>query len=108
MENPVFSKGLENERCQEILDAKYKIDLDLSSLERVKMTDWYAEGRIDGIKEGKAEGIIEERIRKSAEDIVGVMKKFGCTLDDALDAVNVSDNDREEILRLVRELQKTS
>ena len=104
----MFSKGLENERCQEILDAKYKIDIDLSSLERVKMTDWYGEGKADGIKEGKAEGIIEERIRKSAEDIVGVMKKFGCTLDDALDAVNVSDNDREEILRLVRELQASS
>ena len=100
----MFTKGLENERCQEILDAKYKIDIDLSSLERVKMTDWYAEGRIDGIKEGKAAG----RLEKSAEAVIGVMNKFGCSIDEALDAVNVAESDRDTVLELVEELQKTS
>ena len=104
----VFSKGLENERCQEILDAKYKIDIDLSSLERVKMTDWVAEIKADGIKEGKEEGIKEGRNRKSAEDIIGVMNKFGCSIDEALDAVNVAESDRDTVLELVEELQKTS
>ena len=96
----VFSKGLGNERCQEILDAKYKIDIDLSSLERVKMTDWVAEIKADGIKEG--------RNRKSAEDILGVMNKFGCSINEALDAVNVAESDRDTVLELVEELQKTS
>ena len=112
----VFSKGLDTGRCQKILDAKYKIDIDLSSLERVKMTDWYAEGRIDGIKEGKAEGIKEGkeegikegRNRKSAEAVIGVMNKFGCSIDEALDAVNVAESDRDTVLELVKELQKTS
>ena len=76
------------------------------------MTDWYAEGRIDGIKEGKAEGIKEGkaagRLEKSAEDIIGVMNKFGCSIDEALDAVNVAESDRDTVLELVKELQKTS
>ena len=93
-----------NERCQEILDAKYKIDIDLSSLERVKMTDWVAEIKADGIKEGKAAG----RLEKSAESVIGVMNKFGCSIDEALDAVNVAESDRDTVLELAEELQKTS
>ena len=93
-----------NERCQEILDAKYKIDIDLSSLERVKMTDWVAEIKADGIKEGKAAG----RLEKAAEAVIGVMNKFGCSIDEALDAVNVAESDRDTVLELVEELQKTS
>ena len=100
----VFSEGLGTERCQKILDAKYKIDIDLSSLERVKMTDWYGEGKADGIKEGKAAG----RLEKSAEDIIGVMNKFGCSIDEALDAVNVAESDRDTVLELVEELQVSS
>ena len=96
----VFSKGLDTERCQKILDVKYKIDIDLSSLERVKMTDWVAEIKADGIKEG--------RNRKSAEAVIGVMNKFGCSIDEALDAVNVAESDRDTVLELVEELQKTS
>ena len=96
----MFSKGLGNERCQEILDAKYKIDIDLSSLERVKMTDWVAEIKADGIKEG--------RNRKSAEAVIGVMNKFRCSIDEALEAVNVAESDRDAVLELVEELQKTS
>ena len=68
------------------------------------MTDWYAEGRIDGIKEGKAAG----RLEKSAEDIIAMMNEFGCTLEKALDAVNVAESDRDTVLELVEELQKTS
>ena len=64
------------------------------------MTDWYAEGRIDGIKEGWN--------RKSAEDIIAMMNEFGCTLEKALDAVNVAESDRDTVLELVEELQKTS
>ncbi len=96
----MFSKGLENERCQEILDAKYKIDIDLSSLERVKMTDWVAEIKADGIKEG--------RNRKSAEDIIAMMNEFGCTLEKALEVVHVAESDRDTVLELVEELQASS
>ena len=77
-----------------------KTSAEESSYKRVKMTDWYGEGKEDGI--------LEERIRKSAEDIVGVIDKFGCSLEDALEAVKVSDEDREEVLGLVRELQALS
>ena len=96
----VFSKGLDTERCQKILDVKYKIDIDLSSLERVKMTDWVAEIKADGIKEG--------RNRKSAEDIIAMMNEFGCTLEKALEVVHVAESDRELVLELVRELQASS
>ena len=80
------------------------------------MTDWYAEGRIDGIKEGKAEGIKEGkeegikegRNRKSAEDIIILMDRYGENLDNALDIMKVPEQDREETLRLVRELQASS
>ena len=100
----MFSKGLDTGRCQKILDAKYKIDIDLSSLERVKMTDWVAEIKADGIKEGKAAG----RLEKSAEDIIAMMNEFGCTLEKALEVVHVAESDRELVLELVEELQKTS
>ena len=104
----MFSKGLENERCQEILDAKYKIDIDLSSLERVKMTDWVAEIKADGIKEGKEEGIKEGRNRRAAEDIIGMMNEFGCTLEKALEVTKVADEDKEQVLGFIEELQVSS
>ena len=100
----MFSKGLENERCQEILDAKYIIDIDLSSLERVKMTDWYGEGKADGIKEGKAAG----RLEKAAEDIIILMDRYGENLDNALDIMKVPEQDREDVKLLVEELQVSS
>ena len=100
MESLVFSKGLDTGRCQKILDAKYKIDIDLSSLERVKMTDWVAEIKADGIKEG--------RNRKSAEDIIILMDRYGENLDNALDIMKVPEQDREDVKLLVEELQKTS
>ena len=68
------------------------------------MTDWVAEIKADGIKEGKAAG----RLEKSAEAVIGVMNKFGCSIDEALDAVNVAESDRDTVLELVKELQRTS
>ena len=64
------------------------------------MTDWVAEIKADGIKEG--------RNRKAAEDIIGVMNKFRCSIDEALEAVNVAESDRDAVLELIEELQKTS
>ncbi len=64
------------------------------------MTDWVAEIKADGIKEG--------RNRKSAEDIIILMDRYGENLDNALDIMKVPEQDREEILRLVRELQASS
>ena len=92
----VFSPGLDSGRCQELLDKKYHIGIDLSSLESVKMTDWYAEGEIAG------------RIRKSAEDIVAVMKEFGCSLEKALAVMDVSEQDKAQVLELVKEMQNPS
>jgi len=96
----VFSKGLDTERCQKILDVKYKLDIDLSSLERVRMADWYTEGKDDGIIEGSN--------RKAAEDIIGMMNEFGCTLEKALEVTKVADEDKEQVLGFIEELQKTS
>ncbi len=96
----VFSKGLDTERCQKILDVKYKLDIDLSSLERVRMADWYTEGKDDGIIEGSN--------RKAAEDIIGMMNEFGCTLEKALEVTKVADEDREQVLGFIEELQGTS
>ena len=64
------------------------------------------EGKAEGLKEGKAEGLKEGEIRKSAESIVGIMQKFGCSLEEALDAVGVSEEDKGEVLRLVKKIQK--
>ena len=60
------------------------------------MTDWYGEG------------IIEGRIRKSAEAIVAIMDRYGETLENALAVMKVSDEDREDVLALVKELQASS
>ena len=72
------------------------------------MTDWYGEGKADGIKEGKEEGIKEGRNRKSAEDIIILMERYGENLDNALDIMKVPEQDREDVKLLVEELQKTS
>jgi len=64
------------------------------------MTDWYGEGKADGIKEG--------RNRKSAEDIIILMDRYGENLDNALDIMKVPEQDREDVKLLVEELQKTS
>ncbi|MBO4502175.1 MAG: hypothetical protein J5707_00755 [Candidatus Methanomethylophilus sp.] len=68
------------------------------------MTDWYAEGEIAGRKKGRAEGIEEERIRKSAEDIVAIMREFGCSLEKALEVVNVTEEIKPQVLELIRGL----
>ena len=65
------------------------------------------EGKAEGLKEGKAEGLREGEIRKSAESIVGIMQKFGCSLEEAFEAVKVSDEDRDEVLKLVKKIQKS-
>ena len=127
----IFSDTLDVEKRQKLLEERYKIQLDLFSLMDVfKVTDYVseareegyedgkaegyrdgvaegkAEGKAEGLKEGKAEGLKEGKIRKSAESIVGIMQKFGCSLEEALDAVGVSEEDKGEVLGLVKEIQK--
>ena len=123
----IFSDTLDVEKRQKLLEERYKIQLDLFSLMDVfKVTDYVseareegyedgkaegyrdgvAEGKAEGLKEGKAEGLKEGEIRKSAESIVGIMQKFGCSLEEALDAVGVSEEDKGEVLRLVKKIQK--
>ena len=72
------------------------------------VTDYVSEAKQEGYESGKAEGLKEGEIRKSAEVIVGIMQKFGCPLEEALDAVRVSEEDRDEVLRLVKEIQEKS
>ena len=64
------------------------------------MTDWYGEGKADGIKEG--------RNRKAAEDIISIMNEFDCTLEKALEVTKVADEDGEQVLGFIEELQRTS
>ncbi len=64
------------------------------------MTDWYGEGKVDGIKEG--------RNRKAAEAVIGMMNEFGCTLEKALEVTKVAESDRDTVLELVEELQVSS
>ena len=68
----------------------------------------YESGKAEGRAEGRAEGLKEGEIRKSAEAIVGIMQKFGCPLEETLDVVRVSEEDRDEVLRLVKEIQEKS
>ena len=97
----IFSDTLDIKERQRLLEERYKIKLDLFSLMSVfEVTDYVAEAREEGYEDGMAKG--------KAEDIVGMMKKFGCTLEEALEVANVSDEDRDEILALVRGLQKQS
>ena len=76
------------------------------------VTDYVSEAKQEGYEsgkaEGRAEGLKEGEIRKSAEVIVGIMHKFSCPLEEALDAVRVSEEDRDEVLRLVKEIQEKS
>ena len=119
----IFSDTLDVEKRQKLLEERYKIQLDLFSLMDVfKVTDYVSEAREEGYEdgkaegyrdgvaegkaEGKAEGLKEGEIRKSAESIVGIMQKFGCSLEEALDAVGVSEEDKGEVLRLVKKIQK--
>lgn len=73
-----------------------------------EVTDYVAEAREEGYEDGMAKGKADGMAEGKAEDIVGMMKKFGCTLEEALEVANVSDEDRDEILALVRGLQKQS
>ena len=73
------------------------------------MTDWISEAKEefyeDGYAAGEAAGIAKGKIEKSAEDIVRIMSEFGCTLEKALEVTKVSDEDREEVLELVKKYQ---
>ena len=109
----IFSDAMDVEKRQKLLKERYKIQLDLFSLMDVLyVTDYVSEAKQEGYEsgkaEGRAEGLKEGEIRKSAEVIVGIMQKFSCPLEEALDAVRVSEEDRDEVLRLVKEIQEKS
>ena len=106
----IFSDDGDTVKRQEVLEHKYNISLDLQSLRRVNlMTDWISEAKEefyeDGYAAGEAAGIAKGKIEKSAEDIVRIMSEFGCTLEKALEVTKVSDEDREEVLELVKKYQ---
>ncbi len=109
----IFSDAMDVEKRQKLLKERYKIQLDLFSLMDVLyVTDYVSEAKQEGYEsgkaEGRAEGLKEGEIRKSAGAIVGIMQKFNCPLEEALDAVRVSEEDRDEVLRLVKEIQEKS
>ena len=63
-------------------------------------TDWASEAREDGYDDGT--------VNSKAEDIVSVMRDYGCSIDQAMKTIRVPDGLKDEVLRKVKELQTTS
>ena len=53
--------------------------------------------------EGKIEGEIEGRIKKSVEVIVTLVCEKGLAIDEALEIVRPGEDERDEVLRRVKE-----
>ena len=64
-----------------------------------------AQGKAEGLAQGKAEGLAQGKAEGMAESIIGVMRRFHCSLEEALEAANVPVNLRDEVLKCIRELQ---
>ena len=96
----IFS-GESAEFRQSRIANKYNITLDLLSLMEVEhFTDWGLEIRQDAYDEGLADGKAEGM----AMAVVSITEKLGCTLDEAIDMLNIPDDMKKEVLRIVNEL----
>ncbi|MCF0258420.1 MAG: PD-(D/E)XK nuclease family transposase [Erysipelotrichaceae bacterium] len=64
------------------------------------------EGRIEGLKEGRIEGLKEGRIEGTRENLINnlkcIMGKFQLTLEQAMQTLNVADDEREVIRSLMK------
>ena len=64
------------------------------------------EGRAEGLAEGRAEGKIEGRIDALSTCIAVAVRKYGVTIDQAIDDYAVPEDIREEIRRRAEALLK--
>jgi len=83
---------------------KYNITLDLLSLMEVEhFTDWGLEIRQDAYDEGLADGKAKGKAEGMAMAVVIIAEKLGCSIDEAIDMLNISDDMKKEVLRFVNE-----
>jgi len=67
-------------------------------------TDWGLEIRQDAYDEGLADGKAEGKAEGMAMAVVRITEKIGCSIDEAFDIVNIPDNMKDVVFRLVNEL----
>ncbi len=97
--NTIFmGKMTDNER-QEVLQQKYKIELDLSVIKEVTvLTDLLKEEFENGVDVGKAEGKAEGRIEQCVETILRLIREENFSRDTAIRYGNVPEDCREQVL----------
>ena len=62
------------------------------------------EGRAKGMAEGRAEGMAEGRIESTSENVATVVKKYGVSVDQAIEDFNVPEDIRDEVRRRAMDL----
>ena len=118
----LFGSGLTAEERNCTLSDKYKIALTDEDNRRLNdmvslMESFYlgyenckriseTEGRAEGLAEGRAEGKIEGRIDALSTCIAVAVRKYGVTIDQAIDDYAVPEDIREEIRRRAEALLK--
>ncbi len=104
MFNDIFLSGFKGEEYRNRLRESYNIDVDdttLESLERIGMSlgeEIVNFQRRQGYREARA-----EMIRDKADIIINLMSELGLSREDAMKLTNVSDDNREEVNRIVDE-----
>ena len=94
-----------NLECQERMDEV--MGGHVLELESIKiLRQGREEGREEGRIEGRKEGINEGDAKRLLSSVAGVIEKFGVSLEDACDAVNVTVEQYEAAKELVGDVNK--
>ena len=111
----LFGSGLTADERNATLADKYKIQLNDEDNRRLRdIVSWAesfyvgyeeckriseTEGRAKGMAEGRAEGMAEGRIESTSENVATVVKKYGVSVDQAIEDFNVPEDIRDEVRR---------
>ena len=116
----LFGSGLTADERNATLADKYKIQLNDEDNRRLRdIVSWAesfyvgyeeckriseTEGRAKGMAEGRAEGMAEGRIESTSENVATVVKKYGVSVDQAIEDFNVPEDIRDEVRRRAMDL----
>ena len=100
----------DNRRLNDMVSLMESFYLGYEDCKRISETEGRAkgmsEGRAEGLAEGRAEGKIEGRIDALSTCIAVAVRKYGVTIDQAIDDYAVPEDIREEIRRRAEALLK--
>ena len=94
----------DNRRLRDIVSWAESFYVGYEECKRISETEGRAKGMAEGRAEGMAEGMAEGRIESTSENVATVVKKYGVSVDQAIEDFNVPEDIRDEVRRRAMDL----